>query len=95
MKKIFLTALAVSLLSVSAFAADGKIGIIKVDGANDRILVQVVDTTGADLGTKKLIGSADQIKAALAVALTAKSTNADVTLVEVAGAGGWSNVILK
>lgn len=95
MKKIFLAVLAVSLLSVSAFAIDGKIGKIKVDGPGEKIIVGLLDGNGNQIAAKKLVGSADQIKASLAVALTAKSMNADVTLVEVANAGGWSNVIIK
>ena len=96
MKKIFLTALAVSLLSVSAFAIDGKIGKIKADAPGDRIIVGIVDASGAELEARVLEGTPDQIKTALALVLTAKSTNADVTLATVGGRGGtWTNVIIK
>ena len=95
MKKVFLAILAVSLLSVSVFGVEGKIGLIKVDGPEERIIVGVVDENGAMLDSKKLVGTPDIVKAALAVALTAKAMNADVKLVEVAGSGGWSNVIIK
>ena len=92
---MFFAAIAVCLLSISAFGMDGKIGIIKVDGPGDRIIIGIVDAENIQLAAKKLVGSDDQIKATLAVALTAKSLNADVTLVEVANSGGWSNIILK
>ncbi len=95
MKKIFLATLAVSLLSVSAFGVDGKIGMVKVDGPNNRIIVGILNADGVQIDSKKLVGTPEIIKASLAVALTAKASNADVTLVEVAGAGGWSNVIIR
>ena len=95
MRKIFLAALAVSLLTVSAFAVDGKIGMIKIDGPANNIIIGIVDANNVQMAAKKLVGDPDQIKAALAVALTAKSMNANVTLVEVSNAGGWSNVIIR
>ena len=95
MKKMFFTALAVCLLSISAFAVDGKIGMIKIDAVGDKIIIGIVDANNAQIAAKKLVGTDDKIKAALAVALTAKSLNANVTLVEVSGAGGWSNVIMR
>ena len=95
MKKMFLAALAVGLLSVSAFGIDGKIGRIKVDGPNNLIIIAILDANGMEVAAKRLVGTPDQIKAGLAIALTAKTTNADVTLVEVANAGGWSNIIIQ
>ena len=96
MKKLFLATLAVSLLSISAFAVDGKVGMIRTDQPNDRIIVGIVDADGNELAAKVLQGNADQVKAALALVLTAKSTNADVSFGTQGGTGGtWTNIILK
>ena len=73
MKKILISVIAVSLMAVSAFAAEGTISTVRImeDGT---ILVKV--------GTvfKQLAGStADANKAMYAAVLTAKSTGATVT----------------
>ena len=93
---MFLAALAVGFLSVSAFGVDGKVGMIRTDAPGDRIIVGIVDANGVQLAANVLEGTPDQVKAALALVLTAKSTNADVSLATVGGLGGtWTNITIK
>jgi len=96
MKKVFLATLVAGLMSVSAFGdvVEGKVGFIKSDANNNAVIVEVIDANGAK-SAKRLAGTADQKKIALTLALTAKSTNADVKFVNAAGDPGWTNLIVK
>lgn len=96
MKKVFLATLVAGLMSVSAFggAVEGKVGFIKADSVNNTVIVEVIDANN-NKSAKRLAGTPDQMKIALTIALTAKSTNADVKFVNFAGDPGWTNLIIK
>jgi len=96
MKKLLAAVVAMGVMSVSAFALDGKIGEVNF-ATNGKIWVQVVPTQGASV-TKVLISlTADMKKAMIAAVLTAKSTDATVTVWPgtINGVTGWKNIILK
>lgn len=90
MKKILLSILTVGLISTTLMADDGKIQSIKAksDGS-----VTVDLLVGEIVKSKLLIGSPEAIKTMTAMALTAKSSNADVTMFK--GEGGWGVLIIK
>lgn len=96
MKKILIAAVAVGLITTSAMAVDGKISQVQITAANLNV-VKIIDGTSSVEKSQKLVGTPDAIKAMLAVVLTAKASNADVTLTTGAGDNGtgWNNVILK
>ncbi len=96
MKKILITAIAVGLLSTSAMAVDGKISQIQITAADLKV-IKIIDGATSVEKSQKLVGTPEAIKAMLAVVLTAKASNADVTLTTGTGDNGtgWNNVILK
>ena len=77
-------------------AVDGKISQVQITAANLNV-VKIIDGATSVEKSQKLVGTAEAIKAMLAVILTAKASNADVTLtIGTADNGtGWNNVILK
>ena len=90
MKKIMMNLTAMAMISTSAMAIEGTIDAVRVTDAG-AIIVTVKNIDGV-IRTKALGGTADAIKAALAVVLTAKSTTAQVVL---DGDTTWESVLLK
>ena len=96
MKKILLSVVAMAVMSVSAFALDGKIGTVNF-AANGKVWVTIVPADASAEQTKELASSGDVKKAMTAAVLTAKSTNADVIVYQgtVDGITGWQSIQLK
>ncbi len=98
MKKLLISAVAVSMLATSAMAGvfDGKITSLK-SKFNGEIVISVTHSGGVKTGL--LVGLTDEAKKTLtAVALTAKSMNSDVqmTFDEIGnGEYGWKIIELK
>lgn len=95
MKKILLSTLLVGLMSTSLMAIEGKINSIKVKN-DGNIFVEIlkVDTSVKE---NQLVGTADAVKAMLAMALTAKTSDATVQVYSgtVSEGTGWKTLILK
>lgn len=93
MKKIMLIAVTLMLVSVNAFALDGKIGKVNF-AATGLVWVEIVTDSSAT--TKKIVGSVDVQKAMTAAILTAKAQNSDVRVFEgtVDAETGWKSIIL-
>ncbi len=96
MKKLLFSAFLIGAMSSNLMAIDGTVSSItaKDDGS---IRVDVTDA-GSHVTSKALAGTTDAIKAMLAIALTAKTTNSDVTVYGgTAGNGtvGWKTIIIK
>ena len=99
MKKMLFAAIVAGLMSTSAMATTGKIGQVKVEGNNDRVLFTLIkDSDSSETGFSIIVGASPEIiKSLTATVLTAKSANLDVdahirTVNEVKG---WGIVILK
>ena len=95
MRKLFLATIAVSLMSISAFAIDGKIGKLNF-AATGKVWVEIL-VPDEDPVTKAIAAEGDVLKALTAAALTAKSTNADISVYQgtVGEITGWQSIILK
>lgn len=95
MKKLLLSIVAVGLMSTSLMAIEGKVNYIKVK--NDGSIT--VEILKADTTVKEnlLVGTADAVKAMLAMALTAKTTDSTVTVYSgtVDEGTGWKTLILN
>ena len=98
MKKILLSAVAMAVMSVSAFADTGTIGKLNF-AANGAVWIDLQINGDANVVVSKQLAAAtdDTKKALIAAILTAKSTGATVTMWAgtVHGVTGWKNVILK
>ena len=94
MKKMITAIAVMGLMAVSAFGLDGKIGAINF-ASNGKVWVTIipVDTSAAPVSKQLSATDADIKKAMTAAVLTAKSTNADVTVY--ADSIGWKNIKLK
>ena len=94
MKKAFIVATLVSLITTSAFAlVEGKINTVKVD-SDGTIKISLLKADQTVTYEQQLDGTADAIKAMYAMALTAKSSNADVGM-NLAGGGKINRLIIK
>ena len=95
MKKILLSAVAMAAMSVSVFAIDGKITEINFMAAG-HVWISVTDASGT-IVSKDIAAAGDIRKSMIAAALTAKSTNSDVTAYEgtVDGLYGWKSIRIK
>lgn len=96
MKKMFLATLVVGLMSTSVMALDGTIGLIKAQ-ANGAVVVGIIKTDLSPGPVGSLVGTDDAKKAMLAIALTAKSSTANVAMTwgNVDGVDGWKIITLK
>ena len=74
MKKIMIAAVAVSLMSVSVFGATGTITKIRYKAGENPTITLTADDNSESI--QRLVGSTDDVKAMVAIALTAKSANA-------------------
>lgn len=97
MKKTLLAVIMTGLMATNAMAIDGKISGVWIKSV-DAIFVYIKDVNDNDIEKVKiLVGSQETIKAMYAAVLTAKSVNADVSLI--AGTGdngaGWAQVKLN
>lgn len=95
MKKFLLGITMTGLMVTSAMALDGKVSRVWIKG-DDTINVYIIDSSDNVIG-KKLVGTADAIKAMYAAVLTGRSLNADMTLVSGTGdnGSGWAQVTLR
>jgi hypothetical protein len=92
MKKLFITTLVVGVLSTSAFAwVDGKIG--KINTVNDGSFVVEVIPSSGPAQYRGLNASGDAKKQMIALILSAKASNADVSLHALSGK--WVRAIYK
>ena len=96
MKKILFVAAAVSVISSSLMATDGTVNSIKVksDGV---VAMEIVNSADQSLINKPLVGTADAVKAMLAIALTAKTSNSNITVFSgtVPEGTGWKTIVIK
>lgn len=95
MKKILFIAAAVSLISSSLLAVDGKVNSVKMK--SDGVAAMEIILADTSVINKPLVGTADAIKAMFAMALTAKTGGYDVTVFSgtVPEGTGWKTMILK
>ena len=86
-----------SVMSVSAFALSIT-GTITEVIVKDNDIISVTATDGTATETRRLAGTPESKKAMLAVALTAKSSNSTIKIVDgtaTNGDYGWRTIILK
>lgn len=92
MKKILAATMATVIMSVSAFGAVGTITKIRYKaGESAAVTLTAADGT---VSVQRLVGTAEDQKAMLAVLLTAKTSNATITLSAgtIDGLSGWTAV---
>ena len=97
MKKILISAIAMSLMAVSAFGTDGTVDSLKVENDGTVMLRLTKDTGGLTNIFPIVAASPDALKALIAVALTAKTTGAAISANygTVDGVSGWVDFTMK
>lgn len=78
MKKLLLATLVAGLMSTSLMAVDGTVSFIKVD--NVGVTTVAIEEATGTVTILPVLGGVEAIKTMVALALTAKSLNAPVTL---------------
>ena len=90
MKKLMMGLVIAGFISTSTFAETGSVDSITIlDDGN----IQVVVNQDGSLKYGNLVGNADTVKAMYAAALTAKTTNSNIT-VRFSGSG-WDRLTIK
>ena len=94
MKNILVATVAFAALSISAFAAEGKIGKIEFYESGSVKVVLILADGSKD--NRQLVSTGDVKKSQIAAILTAKSMNYDVELKPgtIDGVSGWKAVNL-
>ncbi len=96
MKKMMIALITMGLMAVSAFGTDGTVDRIQVmNDGTVKLRIKKADDSLTNI--LPIVASGDALKALTAVALTAKTTGAQVTADygTVDGVSGWVNFTIK